>query len=188
LLEIEMISKQRRFVIVFTFINTFLASAHILPPSAQFFVIERAFLAVARSLQGPLELVAFSILLINGNLSPLLMFLMISLLAFAIAWVCRNLHIDKDVLPSIIFIYILFGLLSVYAGNIVVSTPSSCEIEISPSLSQKVVVYNEYGWNPGASYFLLENDESTDSWKQVDWVRLEYAISNPCESVDTIFH
>jgi hypothetical protein len=183
----ELKSEHRRFVIAFTSINALLAVAHILPPSAQFFMVERAFLAIAKVIQGPLELLAFSILIMNGIYSPAFMFLTISFLALVLAFTCGQMRLGNDVLPSLIFIYVLIGLSAAYAGNILVSQSSSCVIELSPTLSQKVVVYDEYGWNPGAYYFLLEREDSSSNWSQVDWVRLEQPITNPCESIDSVF-
>ena len=186
-MEYKMTSSQRRFVVVFTVANTVLAAAHLLPPSARFFAIERAFLAVARILQGLIELLAFAILKISGSPSPAMLFFTISLLAFIIAYLCRKIHFGNDVFPALFFIYILIGLASVYAGNILVSPSTSCEIEISPTVIQEVVVYDELGWNPGAYYFLLERSPSDAAWQQVEWLRLDQPISNPCESINTVF-
>jgi hypothetical protein len=181
----------RRFRTLVAFASAVLSLPHLLPPRAAYFLYERAWLAVSRIIQGPLEFASYSLLSTVSLLTPLSMFICISALSILAAFLVHHIaHAGgelADILPSLLLLYALFGVLSIYAGGVLVSPPASCITDSLQAPTQKVMWFDELGWDPGVHYFLLEIDPTTGRWSQTGYARLDMSIDDPCSSIEKAF-
>jgi hypothetical protein len=93
----------------------------------------------------------------------------------------------RDILPSLLFLYLLFGAFFVHAGAVLVGSPTACVTDTSQANLQRVLSFQEIGWQPGAHYFLLETDPSVGTWHLMDYRRLDINIDDPCGRIRELF-
>jgi len=181
----------KRVLFVLSCISGLLALPHLIPPRPEYFFYLRAWLAGSRVLQGPAEFASYSLLPLLGLRGPLPMFLFVAglsvLTALIFDAICQSRDELRDIFPSLLFLYLLFGVFFVNAGAVLVGSPTSCVADASQSVHQRVVSIPEIGLYPGAHYFLLQTDPSVGTWHLVDYRRLDVNLDEPCGRIAELF-
>jgi len=180
-----------RFIIFCSIINSLFAVSHLLPPHFEFFRQEMLFRSIARSIHGCIEFLSYSFLLISGNLSPLNIFFVISILGFFGLFTLQSLWKSglegREIVVFVLLFNSVFGIASVYAGELLVGSSTLYTCDLSTSELRKVISYPELGWDPGYHYFLAGSNDSGDSWIQISHTHLDKPVEQPCDSIEFIF-